>query len=151
MLLLHAVRTRLSVFARTALQSLVSSSGMSRLHVGSVKGEQPAIREEGVGPLPVVGFASSDAGALVLLAQDGAQPSADEAIDDAKQSRCGMLEVAKPSPQHRVEVTDDPFQGVAAAADRLAPHFVLERLQALLAHQPATRLNPVAGQSGHLY
>src|SRR5207253_6077680 len=92
----------------------------------------------------MVGLASSDAGALFLLAQDGAQPSADEAVKDAKQSRRGMLEVAEPSLKHRVEVLDDPVETVASAPDRPGPHLVLERRQALLAHQPATRFEPVA-------
>src|SRR5438132_9391160 len=72
----------------------------------------------------MVGLAPPDAGALFLLAQDRAQPSSDEAVEDAEQSRCGMLEVAKPAPQQRVEIADDPLQAVAAAADRLAPHLV---------------------------
>src|SRR5882724_1595321 len=55
-----------------------------------------------------------------------------------------MLEVAEPSPKHRVEVLDDPVEAVAAAPDRPGPHLVLERLQALLAHQPATSFEPVA-------
>ena len=71
-------------------------------------------REEDIGPALMVGLATSNAGALFLLAQDGAQPSADEAVDDAEQSRCGMLEVAKPSPKHRVEVVDDPPRVVAS-------------------------------------
>ena len=98
-------------------------------------------REEGIGPAVMVGLASSNAGALFLLAQDGAQPSADEAVEDAEHSRCGVLEVAKPFPKHRVEVSDDPLQAIAPAAARQASDFVPERLQALLAHQPATASN----------
>src|SRR5438552_13989156 len=95
----------------------------------------------------MIGLASSNAGALLLLAQDGAQPSADEAVEDAEQSWCGVLEVAKPSPQHRVEVSDDPLQAIAPAAARHASDFVPERLQALLAHQPATL--PRTGNPGN--
>ena len=101
-------------------------------------------REERVGPALMVGLASSNAGALVLLAQDGAQASADEAVEDAVQGWRGMLEVAKPSPKHRVEVGDNPLEAVAPAADRPRPHLVLEHPQALLAHQPAACLEPVA-------
>src|SRR5260370_8771595 len=90
------------------------------------------------------GLASSDAGALFLLAQEGTQPAADEAVEDAEQSWRGMFEVAKPPPKHRVEIGDDPFQAIASAAGRHPPHFVFERLQALLAHQPAACLEPVA-------
>jgi len=54
--------------------------------------------EEGVGPSQVIGFASSEAGPLVLLAQNGAQPSPNETIEVSKQSRRGVFEIAKPSP-----------------------------------------------------
>src|SRR3954452_3705137 len=79
-----------------------------------------------------------------MLAQDGTQAPTHEAIEDAEQSRPGMLEVAKPSPQHRVEVVDDPPEAVTPAAARLHPHRVLQRLQALLANQTLARLKPVA-------
>src|SRR5438128_11300392 len=100
----------------------------------------------------MVGRAPSDAGAFFLLAQDGAQASSDKAVEDAEQGWCGMLEGAKPPAKQRVEVIDDPFQAIASAAARHAPHLVprfrrgqaRERLQAPLAHQPATRLEPVA-------
>src|SRR5882724_8216425 len=82
---LPSLRTVRAVFPHTALQSLVSSSGVSRSFPGCAKGEQPVSREEGVGPALMVGLASSDAGALFLLAQDGAQASADEAAEDAIQ------------------------------------------------------------------
>ena len=62
--------------------------------------------EEGIGPALVIGRASPDAGALLLLAQDGAQASAHEAVEDAVQSWRGMLEVAERSPKYRVEVVE---------------------------------------------
>ena len=81
-------------------------------------------REEGIGPAVMVGGAPSHAGALFLLAQDGAQPATDEAVEDAEQGGRGMLEVAKPPPEHRVEITDDPLQAIASTAARHASHFV---------------------------
>src|SRR5581483_10137038 len=69
---LPALRTVRAVFPHTALQLLVSSSGVSRLLEGGAKGEQPMSSEEGIGPALVIGRASPDAGALLLLAQDGA-------------------------------------------------------------------------------
>ena len=45
---LPALRTVHAVLPHTALQSLVSSSGVSRLHIGRIKGEQPMSREESV-------------------------------------------------------------------------------------------------------
>jgi hypothetical protein len=55
-------------------------------------------REERIRPAPKISLASSDAGPLVLLAQDGAQVSAHEAVEGAVQGWRGMLEVTKPSP-----------------------------------------------------
>src|ERR1700757_2478329 len=102
-------------------------------------------REEGIGPALMVGLAPSNAGALILLAQDGAQPSADEAVEDAEQSRWGVLEIAKPSPQHGVEVSDDPLQAVAPAAGRhasdLVPRFLLSAFRLFLrtSRRPASK------------
>src|SRR2546423_10751005 len=94
----------------------------------------------------MVGSAPPNTGALFLLAQDGAQPSADEAVKDAKQSRCGVFEIAKPSPQDRAEGIDDPLQALAPAAARHAPHLVLHLRQALLAHHAVGLLEPVSQQ-----
>src|SRR5207244_13483361 len=64
--------------------------------------------------------------------------------DDAEQSWRGVFEVTEPASKHWVEIIDDPSQAVASAAARQISHLVLERLQALLAHQPAACLKPVA-------
>ncbi len=79
-------------------------------------------REERIGPALMVGGTASDAGALFLLAQDGAQPSADEAVEGSEQGGRDVLEIAKPAPKHRVEVVDDPREAVAPAAGGLRPH-----------------------------
>ena len=76
--------------------------------------------EEGIGPALVIGRASPDAGALLLLAQDRAEASAHEAVEDAVQAWRGMLEVAKPSPKYRVEVVNDPPEAVASATESFA-------------------------------
>ena len=117
---------------------------MSRVFKRCCKGEQSLIREEGVGPSLMVGFASSEPGPLVLLAQDGAQPTPNETVKVAELEWCGVLEIAEPSPQRRVEIRDNPREAIPSAAARLGPHLVLERCQALLSHEPATRLEPVA-------
>ena len=91
---------------------------MSRLCVGCFQGEQPLLSEEGIAPALLIGGASSEAGPLFLFAQDGAQPSSHEAVEDAIQGRRGVLEVAEPASQHRVEILNDPFEAVAPAADR---------------------------------
>ena len=46
-----------------------------------------------------------------------------------------LLEVRKPAPQHRIEISDRPFEAHASAATRLGPDTVLELVQALLAHE----------------
>src|SRR6202163_604776 len=117
---------------------------MSRVFKRCCKGEQSLVREEGVRPSLVVVFASSEPGPLVLLAQDGTQPPPNETIKVAELEWCGVLEIAEPSPQRRVDIRDDPREAVTSAAYRLGPHLVLERFQALLSHEPATRLEPVA-------
>src|SRR5579862_946698 len=141
---LPSLRTVRAVFPHTALQLLVSSSGVSRLGISCAKGEQPLRSEERIRPALVVGLASSAAGTLLLLAQDRAQASAHEAVEALEHGWCGVFEVAKPSPQRRVEVVDDPAEAVAAAADGPRPHLVLYRLQALLTHQSSTRFEPVS-------
>src|SRR5467141_5456670 len=105
---LPSLRTVRAVFPHTALQLLVSSSGMSRVCKGCCKGEQSLIREESVRPSLMVGFASSEPGPLVLLAQDGTQPPSNETIKVAKLEWRGVFEVTEPSPQRRVEIRDDP-------------------------------------------
>ncbi len=47
---LPALRTVRAVFPHTALQSVVSSSGLACQHMGLVQGEKPMGSEEGNGP-----------------------------------------------------------------------------------------------------
>src|SRR5271157_5547703 len=78
---LPALRTVRAVFPHTALQSVVSSSGVSPGEPGCVECEQPCLREEGVGPALLVLTTATEAGAFLLLAQERAQPSADHFVD----------------------------------------------------------------------
>src|SRR5205807_9792121 len=116
---------------------------MSRVFKRCCQGEQSLVREEGVRPSLMVGFASSEPGPLVLLAQDGTQPPPNETIKVAELEWCGVLEIAEPSPQRRIEIRDDPREAVTSAAYRFSPHLILERSQALLSHEPAVRLESV--------
>src|SRR5271156_188590 len=86
---LPSLRTVRAVLPHTALQSLVSSSGVSRVFIGRKKGEQPLIREEGVGPSHVVRFATPHRRPPILLAQNRSQPSPDEAVKDLEHIRFG--------------------------------------------------------------
>src|SRR5579871_4993804 len=92
----------------------------------------------------MVAEVSSEAWTLSLLPQDRAQTSSDEPVETPELGRHDMLKVAEPSPEHGIEVGDNPPQARPPAAPRLGAHFVLERFQALLAHVSATRLEPVA-------
>jgi len=56
---LPALRTVRAVFPHTALQSVVSSSGVSRVQPGCVKSEQPGLGEEGDRP-PLTPLSSAD-------------------------------------------------------------------------------------------
>jgi len=64
---LPSLRTVRAVFPHTALQSAVSSSGVSRSKPGRVKREQPGPREEGIVPAFVVVKAAAHAGPLFPL------------------------------------------------------------------------------------
>jgi len=44
----------------------------------------------------VIGFAPAVAGTLLLLAQNGAQPPPNEAVEPPEQARSGVFEVTKP-------------------------------------------------------
>ena len=67
---LPSLRTVRAVLPHTALQSLVSSSGVPRAFVSCFEGEQPAIREKDIWPAAVVLESTAAAGTLRLLAQD---------------------------------------------------------------------------------
>jgi len=84
--------------------------------MGCKQGEQPLFREEGIGPLLMVCFAPSHRRPPLLLAQNGTQPPPDEAVEYAEHEWPGVFEVAKPSPQQRVEVCNDPLQAVNSLA-----------------------------------
>ena len=79
--------------------------------------------------------AEPDVRPLLVLQQHRAQSSSDEPIEIGKGGAMSLLEVRKPAPQHRIEISDRPFEAHASAATRLGPDTVLELVQALLAHE----------------
>ncbi len=109
-----------------------------------VKGEQPGIREESVGPAHLIGPAAAEAGPLLLHAQESAEPSPDQTIEPFKDGVMGMLEVVEPTSQNRVETADDPFKAVAPGPLGLLPDFILEPVQALLADMTPFALEAIA-------
>src|SRR5712691_10904305 len=92
----------------------------------------------------MVGVTSSEAGTLLLLAQQLAQPPSNEAVECDEGGRVGMLEVAEPAAQHRVEIIDDPLEALASCPSCLGPDVVLEAGQALLTDPTPAGFEPVA-------
>ena len=80
---------------------------MSRLIPSLFKSEQPGFSEERVGPALMVSTTETDAGPLFLLAQDGAQTSSNHPVECNEGVGMGMLEVAEPASEQRVEIGDD--------------------------------------------
>src|SRR5579872_3910170 len=91
----------------------------------------------------MIGLAPAHAGTPLLLAQNGAQPPPDEAVQSPEQAWSGVLEVTKPPPQHRVDVSNDPLEAVAAATNRPDPHLVLEGLQTFGADEAHASFKPI--------
>src|SRR5712691_5737685 len=92
----------------------------------------------------MVGLTAPEAGTFLLLAQERAQPSADELVEHDEGAGIGMLEVAEPAAQHRVEFFDDPREADPARSSRLRPDVVLEAGQALLADKALSGFKPIA-------
>src|SRR3970282_1324640 len=98
-----ALRTVQAVFPHTALQSVVSSSRLSRSGPGCVKCEQPVLCEVGIGPQPTATETLPDVRPLhPLLQQQGSQPTPDRSVDGLEDMRMGMLEVAEPAAQRPI-------------------------------------------------
>src|SRR5207247_671608 len=143
---LPALRTVRAVFPHTALQSVVSSSGMSRGAPGPIQVEQPGLREEGVGPEATSQSAQPEPVSLGLPEQQRTQSSADEPIKVHEGEHIGVLEVLEPASQGPIEIGDDALQTVAARPSRLASDLVLEAIQALLAYPTPPGFEPVTAE-----
>ena len=76
---LPSLRTVRAVFPHTALQLVVSSSGLAR-SVGCCHGEQSQICEVHVWPASVIFIAASHSRSLLLLSQYRAQPPTNESV-----------------------------------------------------------------------
>src|ERR1700722_2517099 len=141
---LPALRTVRAVFPHTALQSVVSSSRLSRSLPGRVEREQPSICEEGNWPSLMIGACLSEAGPARLLAQHRPQATPDQLVECEEGPRVGMLEASEPAPKRRVETGDHEGEASPPRPWRLFPNRLLELVQALLAHVTPTALEPVA-------
>ena len=67
---LPALRTVHAVLPHTALQSVVSSSGLARQNVGITHDEKPPFSEENIWPLPMITISFARTRPLFLLAQN---------------------------------------------------------------------------------
>ena len=67
---LPSLRTVRAVLPHTALQKIVSSSGLARSAMGFIQSEKPKVCEVGIGPPSVVRIAPAHPRPFVLLAQD---------------------------------------------------------------------------------
>jgi len=123
---LPALRTVRAVLPHTALQSLVSSSGVSGLRMGCCEGEQPVSREEGVGPALMVGLTSSNAGALLLLEQGGVRAPADEALVDHQAVPLSSLDAVDQRRHHALR-PDRAFRPPPLPAPGVCPRSSLLR------------------------
>ena len=109
---------------------------------GRVKGEQPGIRDVGIGPALMIGTTVPACGPFVLLAQQGSQPSARALIELDDGISMSLLDVAKPASQRPVEIDDHGVEALTSRASGLVADRILELGQALLAHMPLPGLEP---------
>src|SRR5215475_4614590 len=107
-----ALRTVRAVLPHTALQSVVSSSGLARQLPGCMHGEQSLGREECIWPALMIISTTSHARPLLLLSQQRPQPSPYKAIHPLKGVRMSMLEIVKPTTKRRIQIGDDLRQTV---------------------------------------
>ena len=132
-----------AVLPHTALQSVVSLSGLARQNPGFVQGEKPVLSEEGTGPAKVITCRASKARTFLPLAQDRSQSPPNETINVSKCCSMGMLEVPEPALEDRIELTDDGLQVTATGAAGLSADFTAKCLAAFRAHPASSRLKPI--------
>src|SRR5450759_1652275 len=96
--------------------------------------EQPKIGEEGSRPLCVIKAASSLTWPVFLAAQNRPQTAADKAVERREYQPMGMLEVAKPAAQGRVERRNHALNGVTHGTLGLGADFVPQDHQTFAAH-----------------
>src|SRR5271170_3550158 len=140
---LPSLRTVQAIFPHTALQSMVSRSGLSRLPPGRVQGEQPGGREEFVWPAYPVILAVAATRSFLLLAQHRPKPSSRERVD-VLETRGRVLEVVVPPFEHRIERGDHAGEALSARPSRLRSDLIPQAQHALLPHEPASRLETIS-------
>jgi hypothetical protein len=132
-----------AVLPHTALQSVVSSSGLARQLPGCMHGEQSLGREEFIGPALMIISTNSHARSLLMLSQHRPQPSPYKAVHPLKGVRMTMLEIVKPATKRRIQVGDDFRQTVSARALGPHPNAILQALVALFAYPAPPQLEMI--------
>ena len=111
---------------------------------GRVKGEQPGIREVGIGPSSMVSLIIADTRTSRLLAQHRPQTPPDHLIEADEDAWMGMLEVAEPAFERPVEIDNDGLEALPSRPPRLRTDRAFQLVEALLTHVTAATLEPVA-------
>ena len=111
---LPSLRTVQADLPHTALQSVVSSSGLARQGVGFGHGEKPPLSEEGIRPAAMVlqGMTQPPF-QVVLTAEYGAQPASYKAIQDREDRTLRVFKVVEPALEHGIQLGNDTLQAAA--------------------------------------
>ncbi len=133
-----------AVLPHTALQSVVSSSGLARRLPGCSHGEQSLGREECIGPALMIVSTNSHARSLLLLPKNRPQASAYKPIHPLKGHRMSVLEIVKPTAKRRIQIGDDFRQTVPPRALGPHPNAISKCLEALFANPAPPRLEAIA-------
>ncbi len=116
--------------------------------MGLIHREQPKSSEVCIRPLLMIAQAAPPAGSMLLAAQDRPQATADKAVEGREGITMGVLEVAKPPLQDRIERRDNACDMVTAIAFPQGTDFVLERGETLLANPALPGLKAITRTPG---
>src|SRR5947208_17119622 len=81
--------------------------------------------------------------ALLLLAQEGTQPSPNELVDGGEGPGVRVFEVVEPSVKRRVEAFDDAREPLAARAFCLGPNVIFQTVETLLPNKPSASFKTI--------
>jgi hypothetical protein len=91
----------------------------------------------------VIAKAATLSGTMKLSAQDRSQTPTNKAVDGREGVAMGVLEIAKPATQNRVDRRNDGLDRIAPATLGEGPEFIPQPHETLLAHPTLARLEPV--------
>lgn len=135
----------------TALQSVVSSSGLARQSVGFGHGEKPPLSEEGIGPAAMVlPSMSHPSFQVVMTAQYGAQTAPYKAIHDHEDTTMSVLEVVEPAFDHGIQPGNDALQAVRPRPAGHGADLGSERLEAFPTHDTASAFKAITEKGRNL-